>query len=186
MALGHLEQADADLSTAIPLQPDGDSRAHAMRAYVRGRQGRFDDALTDFDECIRLRPDDPMGYVYRASLQKEKKAYAAARDDLNKAHGMAPDRFEVCNSLAWFLATCSDAKLRDGSRAVALARNACQATDWNNSYCLDTLAAACAETDAFAEAIRWQTQAVQMSPDELKSARQTRLQMYQAGQAYRE
>jgi tetratricopeptide (TPR) repeat protein len=186
LALGDLGQAEADFSTAIPLQPDGDRRAHAMRAQVRDQQGRFDDALTDFNECILVRPDDPMAYLYRSHLQKKKRAFAAELEDLTKAHGMAPDRFEVCNSLAWFLATCSDAQLRDGSRAVALARHACQATDWNNSNCLDTLAAACAETGAFDEAIRRQTQAVQISPEELKSARQARLQLYQAGQAYRE
>jgi Flp pilus assembly protein TadD len=43
---------------------------------------------------------------------------------------------------------------------------------------LDTLAAACAEAGDFDEAVQWQTQAVELSPDEEKPTRRARLELY--------
>jgi tetratricopeptide (TPR) repeat protein len=182
-ALGELEQAVADYSSAIRLESSG--VGYALRARVRQRQGRMDDALADLSEHLRLHPNDPMSYLSRSDLYKQRGELAEALNDLNTAHRVAPDDPLVCNNLAWMLATCPEEGLRDGNRAVALARQACLATEWKNPYCLDTLAAACAETSAFDEAVRWQIKAVDLSTEDLKSARKERLQMYQAGQPYR-
>jgi tetratricopeptide (TPR) repeat protein len=181
---GDLEEAVADYSTAIRLQPDG--AAYFLRARVRQRQGRTDEALADLSEHLRLQPNDAMAYLFRSGLHKERKALAAALEDLNAAHRAAPDNPQVSNNLAWMLATCADAQLRDGPRAVGLARQACQATDWKNPFCLGTLGAALAETGAFDEAIRWQTQALDLYPPEEKAAGRARLELYQGGQPYRE
>jgi tetratricopeptide (TPR) repeat protein len=47
--------------------------------------------------------------------------HAEARDDWQKAVELAPASAEANNNLAWLLATCADATLRDPRRAVALA-----------------------------------------------------------------
>ena len=184
-SLGDWEHAAEDFSAAIRLQPEG-TVGYALRARVRHQQGRSDDALADLSEHLQLHPDDPMGYLFRSALHKERKAWAAALEDLNSAHRAAPDDAQVCNNLAWMLATCSDARLRDGARAVALARQACQATDGKHPFCLGTLAAALAETGAFAEAAHWQMEALELYPEEEKPAGRSRLALYQAGQPYRE
>jgi tetratricopeptide (TPR) repeat protein len=184
-ALGELDRAAEDYSTAIQLQPEGGA-GYVLRARVRCRQGRLEDALTDLSQHLRLRPKDSMAYLSRAAIYKQRGALADALNDLNAAYRAAPEDPLVCNNLAWMLATCADDRLRYGRRAVVLARKACQATDWKNPYYLDTLASACAETGAFDEAVRWQTQAVNLSPEEMKPARRARLQAFQAGQPYRE
>lgn len=184
-ARGDLEQAAADYSTAIRLQSDGGG-CYLLRARVRHRQGRTDAALTDLAEHLRFHPNDPMAYLFRSSLHKERKALATALEDLNAAHRAAPDNPQVCNNLAWMLATCADAQLRDGSRAVALARQACKATDWKHPFCLGTLGAALAEIGAFDEAFHWQTQALNLYPEEEKTSGRARLELYQANQPYRE
>jgi tetratricopeptide (TPR) repeat protein len=184
-ARGDLEQAAADYSTAIRLEPDG-GPCYLLRAQVRHRQGLIEDALADLAEHLRFHANDVMGYIYRSTLHRERKEWAAVLADLKTAHGIAPDHPEVCNCLAWMLATRSDPQVRDGPRAVALARQACQATDWQQPHILDTFAAALAATDVFDEAIRWQTQAVRLSTDEMKPAREARLELYQAGQPYLE
>jgi tetratricopeptide (TPR) repeat protein len=184
-ARGDLEQAVADYSTAIRLRPDAGA-VYFLRGRVRHRQGRTDDALADLSEHVRLHPEDAMGYLFRSTLHKEQKNLGAALEDLNAAHRAAPDDPQVCNNLAWMLATCSDAQLRNGSRAVALARQACQATDWKHPFCLGTLGAALAETGAFDEAVHWQAQALKLYPEAEKPAGRARLELYQAGQPYRE
>jgi hypothetical protein len=56
------------------------------------------------------------------------------------------------NSLAWLLATSSDASIRDGNRAVELANGAVRLSHGKDPNYLRTLAAACAESGRFVEA----------------------------------
>jgi hypothetical protein len=105
---------------------------------------------------------------------------------LKAAYQAAPDHPLVCNNLSWFLATCPDGRLRDGQRAVALARQACQTTEWRDRFCLDTLAAACAENGDFEEAVHWQGQSLDLAPEEEKQDRRARLESYEARRPYRD
>ena len=64
------------------------------------------------------------------------------------------------NNLAWLLATAPKAKLRDGKKAVDYAKRACELTDWQDAYCLGTLAAAYAEVGNFDEAVKWERKCI--------------------------
>lgn len=66
------------------------------------------------------------------------------------------------NAYAWFLATSPDDRVRDGNRAVELARDAAEITAWNDAAILDTLAAAYAEAGDFPSAVKMQTRVVAM------------------------
>jgi tetratricopeptide (TPR) repeat protein len=182
-ARGDSEQAIADYSTAIHLQPDAGA-CFLLRARVRQRQGLIDEALADLAEHLRFHPQDVRGHLYRYTLHRDRKAWTEAQAAVNAAYSIAPDHPEVCNCLAWMLATRSDPQVRGGPRAVALARQACQATEWKQPHILDTLAAALAATEVFDEAVHWQMQAVRLSTEETRPAREARLQLYQAGQPY--
>jgi tetratricopeptide (TPR) repeat protein len=184
-ALGDLESAADDYSAAIDRQPDG-GIGHDLRARIRHRQGRPDDALADISEHLSRHPDDPSALQFRSGLHKERKSFAAAAEDLEAAHRIAPDNVQVWNNLAWMLATCPDDRVREGARAVALALRACEATEWKHPYCLGTLAASLAETGAFAEAAHWQVEALDLYPVSEKAAGRERLALYRADQPYRE
>jgi serine/threonine-protein kinase len=85
------------------------------------------------------------------------------------------------------MASCSEAKYRDGKKAVEFATIACELTDWNRSIYLDTLAAAYAEAGDFDAAVRWQSRAIEIVSDETqKGDYRRRLALYQAGRPYRE
>ena len=87
--------------------------------------------------------------------------------------------------LAWILATCPMAELRDPDRAVTLAEDACKQSEWKNARALDTLAAACAGANDFANAIKHQTEAIKLADDdEMKESFQARLALYQSDKPY--
>ncbi|HWY87513.1 MAG TPA: hypothetical protein VNX28_12345 [Gemmataceae bacterium] len=66
-------------------------------------------------------------------------------------------------ALAWILATHPDERLRDGRRAVRLARKA-MALGPAHPTLLETLAAAHAEAGDFEEAVYWRTESLGASP----------------------
>ena len=66
-----------------------------------------------------------------------------------KALQINPDDLQVQNNLAWILATAPQASLRNGNKAVELARQANELTGGKNPIILHTLAAAFAEAGQF-------------------------------------
>ncbi|MFO0893072.1 MAG: tetratricopeptide repeat protein [Isosphaeraceae bacterium] len=184
-ALGDLEAAERDYSMAIDLHPD-EGISRLPRARVRHRLARPAEALADVSAHLRSHPEDATALLIRSGLHRENHEFAAALDDLNSAERVAPQDPQVCNNLAWMLSTCPDESLRDGVRAVALARQACEATHWEHPFCLGTLAAALAETGAYPEAVHWQAKALGLYPESERDAGQARLELYQDGRPYRE
>jgi Flp pilus assembly protein TadD len=70
---------------------------------------------------------------------------AEAIAQYSQALQLSPGDDDAANNLAWLLATCSDRSLRNGGRAVALARQASEHSHGQNPVVLGTLAAAYAE-----------------------------------------
>ena len=85
------------------------------------------------------------------------------------------------------MATCSDAKIRDGKKAVELATRACELSQWNNASYHDTLAASYAESGEFDKAVEWQEKANKLytNPDDMKKGEDW-LRLYKEKKAYRE
>ena len=73
---------------------------------------------------------------------------------------------------------------RDGKRAVELAARAAEATQHQNPGVLDTLAAAYAATGRYADAVKYQQQAIALAPEQAQSEFGQRLQRYQEKTPY--
>jgi len=108
--------------------------------------------------------------------------------DLEKALALEPDESGVLNNLAWLLATSPDDAIRDGKRAIELARKACEETNWKQAHIISTLAAGYAEAGDFAEARKYSQQAVESegSSPEVKKQLEGELASYVAEKAWRE
>jgi tetratricopeptide (TPR) repeat protein len=189
-AQAHLTRGEAaraleDLDAALAVEPD--TYLFGMRGQARMELGRHDEALEDFAEVIRREPRDPRAYQLRARILGLRGDHGREQAELEAALAHSPDDVAVCNLAAWRLATCPDARFRDGAKAVALASRACAQTGWEEPHCLDTLAAACAEAGQFDQACRWQEKALGLFPPDIDlQPYRARLEGYRAGRPHRE
>jgi tetratricopeptide (TPR) repeat protein len=105
--------------------------------------------------------------------------------DYEQALEVEPDESGVLNNLAWVLATSPDDQLRDGKRALELARKACEVTDYEQAHVLSTLAAAHAELRDFENAIQWSSKAVELDQGQIEQLAQE-LESYREKKPWRE
>ncbi len=126
-----LELSPTDLTARELLQKAGthEVEAHATEGDALLRQGRFGEAITQYEAALEI----------------------------------APDFVATLNNFAWLLATCPDGSLRDGARALELAKKADRLAGGGSPVFLRTLAAACAENGRFKEAIETAQRAAQIA-----------------------
>lgn len=91
--------------------------------------------------------------------------YAQAIATWESCLGIPAIAATVVSNIAHALACCPDEGIRDGRRALELSRRACEATAWNVPWPLEVMAASCAETGSFDEAVTYQRKALSLLQD---------------------
>jgi Flp pilus assembly protein TadD len=154
--------------------------------YLAAKQPR--QAIKRFTRSIELDDTNFASWRGRSDAEISIGDHKAARADLEKALELEPDDSGVLNNLAWLLATSPDEALRDGKRAIELAKKACEGTTWKQPHIISTLAAGYAETGDFAEARKYSKQAVESegSSPEVKTQLAGELASYEAEKPWRE
>jgi tetratricopeptide (TPR) repeat protein len=130
-----------------------------------------------------------LGHLYAAGIGTPEDEAEAARwfrkevEELRKAANTRD--FAAANELAWRLATCELAAVRDAHAALEIAETAVAATDRQEAAYLDTLAAAHAEIGRFDQAVKTQEEAVALvQGGPLRDQLMSRLQLYRVRKAY--
>jgi Flp pilus assembly protein TadD len=180
---GRFDDAMVELNHALEIQPSHVD-AHNNLGVVLFRKHRVDDAIAHFDTALKLKPNHAGAHHNLANALLRRGDAAGAIQHYETAIRLKPDHAEAKNNLAWVLATCPDASLRNGPRALELAREAVALSDPPDPAILGTLAAAYAETGQFAEAQR--TLAFGQTNAALSDALQVQLRSYQAGRPFRD
>jgi tetratricopeptide (TPR) repeat protein len=188
MALSQHEKALSDFDTAI----NSDTKnpmPRQLRANLYGQMGEKEKALDDFKVAIGLDSNNPGTYLNRAHFYLVEGEPELALKDLEEVMKRAPEFSGAANDYAWTLATNPKDAVRNGSRAVEFAKKACHETDYKHAPTVDTLAASYAEAGDWAEAVKWQSEAIRLAetthPDEVKGMKE-RLESFQNKKAYRE
>ncbi len=164
--------------------------AHFNLADELMRQQRYGEAIEQYEETVRIRPRYPRAQynlafaLWRQGQMKEAilHYYEALKND--------PDDRLALNNLAWLLATCPQAALRDGAEAVKLAQRAVRLCNGREVLNIGTLAAAYAEAGRFPEAVQAAHQAIDQAKRQnnraLAEDTQARLRLYMAKTPYHE
>jgi len=183
--MGKYDLAGQDFDAAIELKADF-GIAYNNRGSVYRELGKIDLALADYSKAIELQADRAEFFFSRGEFYLQLRKFELALNDFNRAVSLKPEYAEAYNNLAWLLATCPDLQYRDAQQAVANANQACELSGWDDFGMLDTLAVAYAAAGEFAEAVQWQTKALELAPAESQADLRSRLELYQKGEPYRE
>ena len=121
--------------------------AYSHRAAAYSQKSQYDMTVSDYSQAIHINPKFAEGFYNQGTIYTEKGiieidpkladafynrgnihygngSYDMAISDYAKAIEINPDDVHAYNKKAWILATCADARFRDGDEAVALAKKA--------------------------------------------------------------
>jgi Flp pilus assembly protein TadD len=181
---GQITNAVANFEKALKIKPKFPEAYFNMgRAFLTNNQP--DVAVDCFQRALALDPGVAEIHYKLANALVQLRRPAQAMAEYAETLRLNPGMDDAANNLAWLLATCSDRSLRDGPRAVKLARQASERSHGQNPVILGTLAAAFAEAGQLSEAVATAQRARQMALAQRNSALagvlESQLQMYQAG-----
>jgi tetratricopeptide (TPR) repeat protein len=166
--------------------------AHFPMAFGLEQEGRWREAAVQYRIALSLtRPEVLfLSHLHLANYYEVIGRHREAVEHLLAALQLQPDAAETMNDLAWILATCPDASVRDGNRAVELAERACELTGYKETLFIGTLAAAYAEAGRFDDAVSTAKKAIanaqQNGETDLATRNQELLQLYLAHKTYRD
>lgn len=175
------DKAIADYNLAIQVHPQF-ALAYSNRGYAYHCKGEYDKAIADCDQAIQIDPTYTTAYINRGRTHRTVGNYEKAITDYSCLIELAPKYASAYNNLAWILATCPQVGLRNGRKAVEIAKKACELSEWKSPSAVNTLALACAEVADFENAAMWQSKYLEsphLTANDTAGAKQ-RLELYQA------
>ncbi len=153
------------------------------------RARKYGTAAEAFQSGLVFLPDSS---EIRADLAVALQADGNFRDALKHFRQLReeqPDQIAILNSLAWILATASDADLLQPREAIELAERACELSEYQLAETMDTLAAAHAAAGDYPRAVetaqRGIALAVASGGESVAKQIRQRLSLYQTGQPFR-
>jgi tetratricopeptide (TPR) repeat protein len=186
---GSVDEAIAHYQKALQINP-GYAEAHNNLGNALLQKGKVAEAIVHYQKALQINPDYAEAHLNLANALLKKGRVAEAITHLQKTLQIKPDSPEILNNLAWLLATCPDAHIRDGVQAVKYAERACELTHHGVTILVGTLAAAYAEAGRFDDAIAAVQKACALAAaageQDLLEKNQKLLALYRAHQPYHE
>lgn len=167
-----------------------DALVHISLGLALLQKGQADEAIVHFQKALEIQPDngDAWCNLGVALLQKGRLNEAITR--FQEGVKVQPNNANLLNNLAWIMATCPDASLRDGARAVEMAEQADRLSGGKNPLFLGTLGAAYAEAGRFPEAAATAQRALQAATEQTNlteiSVVKTQIGLFQSGLPFRD
>ena len=171
-----------ELSRAVPQAPEVSLQLALY--YLLNQQPQ--EAIEAYSQALIVDRNNYAALRGRGDAYLNVGDHRAARDDFERALKIDSEAPDLLNNFAWLLATSPDDEIRDGKRAVELAKKSCEATEYKFAHILSTLAAAYAETGDFNTAREWSQKAVDMNDPDHGEQLVKELESYKQGKPWRE
>lgn len=186
-SFGHRDEplkAIDDYSEAIRLDP-ANGNILVSRGVALFWEKQYPRALADLTRALQLIP--PMDkeaieavHWYRGHVHYAMGNFRDAVTEYRQSTIDAPSDSTRFFYLSRVLATCPDAKVRDGKAGLEAATKACDLTKWKDPQSLEVLAASYAALSQFEKAVKWQEKATELLKKDsaLLLGAENRLQQY--------
>ncbi|MCI0604445.1 tetratricopeptide repeat protein [bacterium] len=180
-------EAAAAHKKALELNPKSTASMNNLAAALY-EMGQEQAAMDTIRRAIQNDPRIPYSYLHLARLNIRSGNRAAAVQAYRSGLEQLPQNQDLAQQLAWFMATSSDASLRNGLEAVRLAEAVASRNP--NAETLDVLAAAYAEAGRFDRSVQVAEQALTIAESnrrqQLAERIKTHLKAFRAKRPYHE
>jgi len=150
-----MTEAIAQYQEAVEDDP-GNILARMDLANALLQTGQVAQAIAQYQESVKIDPENAAAHNNLGAVLFQSERVRESAEQYEQALKIAPDNAMFQNNLAraaWMLATSPDPSIRDGRRALDLAREDNQLAGGSNPFILRALAAALAATGQFQQAI---------------------------------
>ena len=115
-------RACTEIITSADFGLDAKALAYRYRGDARADAGAFQQAIADFSESIRLRPDDASGFAGRARSEFSIRNFGGALDDYSEAIRLSPAtaNLYIARGHVYLSQGNLDASIRDLTEAIRL------------------------------------------------------------------
>ncbi len=149
--LGKTDEAIAEYRHVVRIAPEM-AEAHSHLAGLLSERGHVSEAIEHYEKALAACPELLNGHFNLGVLLNQQGKAALAVQHWRQALQQTPDDVDALDQLAWTLATCREASVRNGKEALELARRAVALSHSKNPDVLGSLAAALAEMGRYNEA----------------------------------
>ncbi|MDZ4779874.1 MAG: ankyrin repeat domain-containing protein [Planctomycetia bacterium] len=143
-----------------------EKRPHSTLHYQRGvaydMTGNPAAALADFSAAISLDAANFKALYSRSLVRQKLGQWQESVADLEAARKVNPSDYYTLNALARALLRSPHEAMSDPERAVHLANDACELSDWNDALCIATLAEAYRKMGDESKAAEWDRKAAEL------------------------
>ncbi|MDX1962508.1 MAG: tetratricopeptide repeat protein [Pirellulales bacterium] len=183
--LGAYDKAWRDFNEALRLNPQ-DAAFIAGRGQAAVRLGKVREAMQDLDFAVKADPRNAELRLARGEMYLAIKNYPIAAQEFQAAAQLNPQSGAALRGLAWIMATCPDAKLRNAEQAVSLAQKAMELEGDADPRYLETLAAAFANSGQFEAAAELAKHGLEKAQGNTAQRLTQQMAVYKEGKPWRE
>jgi protein O-mannosyl-transferase len=186
---GRLDEAIGHFQKALQIDFTQPS-VHSPLSVALLEIGKVNESLAHLQTALEIDPNNGDAHYNLGNTFLQMGRAREALAQYSRALEINPNDVEARNNMAWVLATCCDARVRDGIKAVEIAERANVLTANKSPVINATLAAAYAEAGRFADAVTTAQYALQLALDEGNNARtdsiRAQIDLYRSAAAFRD
>ena len=187
LAKGRLDEAIVQFRQALELDPDF-AEGYYNLGNALTAQRKPEDAIRAYRRALQIKSDFAKAHFNLAIVLNTQGEFKQAAEHYQSALEISPDYVKALVNLAMLFAICPDAEVRNGPRAIELARRAAELTNYCHAMVMATLATAYAEAGRFDEAVETAEKALQLAlaanQQRLTNEIQKHLASYKTGRSW--